>query len=380
MRTLARRWAALAVVVALVLVGQPATALVVPHQVHRPMPPVAPPPAVTAESWILYDDTYGIVLAAHEADTPRPMASTTKIMTAIVALEHETPGQEVTVSERAAAVGEAEIGLVAGERLPVDQLITAFLVRSANDAAMAVAEAIGGTVEGFVRLMNEEAERLGLEHTAFVNPHGLDAPGHHTTARELLEMSLAAMSLPTFPERVATERFRIPDAPDGTVRVAETTNLLLDEYPGAIGVKTGYTSKAGLVLVAAAERDGRRLYAVVMGSDGPRAHFRDATALLDHGFADYGIVPLVLSDTPLVLANDVGPELVRREADVRTLVHLASRGLLGVPIPAPEPAPAAPTTPETPTTVEPSAGEPAPALPGLDAAFRWFFGGDGGTR
>ena len=340
--------------------------------VARPLPPVEPPPTVTAESWILYDESWGAVLGSFDADEPRAMASTTKIMTGLVAIENLTPGLEVEISERAAGVGEAEVGLVPGEVLPVDQLITALLVRSANDAALAVAEAIGGSVEGFVRMMNDRAAELGLEQTSFANPHGLDADGHHTSARDLLRLTVAAMETPTFAERVATRRFRLPDAPDGTERIAEATNRLLFDDPGAIGVKTGFTARAGLVLVAAAERDGRMLYAVVMGSDPPGGHFADATALLDHGFEDFRMLELVMegSSTPDPLDGlDTGQGALAREAAAHALVHLGAAGLLGIEAPETEPV-------EEPESEPPPTATTTPPLPGPGEVLRWFFGED----
>jgi len=250
------------------------------------------PPQVSAQSWILYDDTFGEVLGEHSADLARPMASTTKIMTALVALENGDLDQPITVTQDAVDVGEAEVGLVAGETLTLRQLLTSMLVRSGNDTAVAVAQGIGGTVASFVRMMNDKAQEMGLENTHFANPHGLDEEGHYTSARDLLTMARVAMENPVFSTAVRTQTVRLPDAPDGTIRVVRTTNSLLGSYPGAIGVKTGYTGLAGHVLVAAAERDGRRLYAVVMGSTDA---FTDATALLDYGFAEFGVIPVIMS-------------------------------------------------------------------------------------
>lgn len=278
-------------VVAAALVASPPAAA-------RPLvttPPPGPvqgggPPSVTAQGWILYDDTFGLVLAAYQADTPRPMASTTKIMTALLALESGNLERPIPVTEQATEVGESEIGLEAGEIWPLSQLITALLVRSANDAAMAIAEALGGDVSGFVDLMNWRAAELGLSNTHFANPHGLDEPGHYSTPRDLLTLTLKAMEYPEFAEAVSSRRIRFSDAPDGTPRVAENTNRLLTDYPGAIGVKTGYTGRAGEVLVGAAERNGRRLYAVVMGSED---RLRDVAALLDYGFDGYPLLTVV---------------------------------------------------------------------------------------
>lgn len=250
------------------------------------------PPQVTAKSWILYDDTFDQVLDEHDADTRRSMASTTKIMTALVALQYGNLDDEVTISQRAADVGEAEAGLVAGEVLTLRELLTAMLVRSANDAAVAVAEGVGGSVQAFVDLMNAKAQELGLENTHYENPHGLDAIGHFTTARDLLTLAKTAMQNPLFATLVRIQTVRLPDAPNGTQRIIHTTNELLGSYEGAIGVKTGYTDAAGHVLVAAAERNKRRLYAVVMGSTDS---FGDAAALLDYGFSEFGIVDVIMS-------------------------------------------------------------------------------------
>ncbi|NIA24677.1 MAG: D-alanyl-D-alanine carboxypeptidase [Gammaproteobacteria bacterium] len=249
------------------------------------------PPDVTAEAWILYDDTFDRVLAEHNADERRAMASTTKIMTALVALDQGNLDDPIRISARAAGVGEAEADLVEGEVWTLRDLLTALLVRSANDAAIAVAEGVGGSVEDFVVLMNDKAHDLGLENTQFVNPHGLDVPGHFTSARDLLTMTRAAMKNPLFATLVHTQTARLPDAPDGTQRIVHNTNQLLDIYPGAIGVKTGYTGNAGHVLVAGAENSGRRLYAVVMGSTDS---FGDATALLDYGLAEFGVIEVIM--------------------------------------------------------------------------------------
>ena len=264
-----------------------------------PQPPLhglaaGDPPAVTAAAWLVYDDTFGVELGASNADEERAMASTTKMMTALIALESARLDDLVEISDRAAAVGEAEIGLHPGELFTMEQLIAVMLVRSANDAAMAVAEHIGNSVEGFVDLMNERASELDLRHTSFENPHGLDGDNHYSSARDLLQIALAAMKHDAFAAAVLAQEYPLPDDPEGRSRVAETTNHLLTEgYDGVIGVKTGFTGDAGLTFVAAAERDGRRLYAVVLGSTGSGAHFADAQSLLDWGFEEFRLVQVV---------------------------------------------------------------------------------------
>ncbi|MGH9168206.1 MAG: D-alanyl-D-alanine carboxypeptidase family protein, partial [Acidimicrobiia bacterium] len=203
-------------------------------------------PEVSASSWILYDQGFDRELGSLNPHERRAIASTTKMMTALVVLERASLGELVTVSEEAAGVGEAEIGLVAGEVLTVGDLLVALLIDSANDAAVALAEHVGGSEEGFVALMNETARRLGLADTHFANPHGLDDPGHYSTARDLLAIALAGMENPTFADLVGTRRAPFPSTPDGGEREALTTNTLLRSYPGTFGVKTGFTDEAGL--------------------------------------------------------------------------------------------------------------------------------------
>lgn len=324
--------------------------------------PQAPAPTVSAPGWILYDDTNGVVLDGRAVDEPRPMASTTKIMTGLLALESGMMSDTVVVSERAGEVGESEIGLIAGERIPMEMLVHALLIRSANDAAVAVAEHLGGSVEGFVAMMNERAAELGLEHTSFENPHGLDAPDHYTSPRDLLQLTLAAMALDGFEEIVSMGRYRVTDAPDGEARVAVATNQLLNTYRGAFGVKTGFTFQAGLVLVAGAERDGRRLYVVVMGSDGPGAHFTDAARLLDHGYEDLAIFDSLARGTPFRLAS-------RERAELTELAHL--QAMVFVAALRPTALPAAP-----PEVVVPEPEEVLQAdLPGIGDALGWLVGG-----
>lgn len=367
-----RRLLVAVVALALVVSAAPAAGAGVPATVP-PVDgfPVPSPPEVGAETWVLFDDTYGVVLGAEGADVERALASTTKIMTALVALEEGDLDSQVAVSARAAGIGEAEIGLVPGERLPLKALVAALLVRSANDAAVATAEAVGGSVEGFVGMMNDKAEELGLEHTSFANPHGLDAPGHYSSAADLLTLARVAMENPEFAEMVAARKVALRDAPDGTRRVAKTTNGLFERMDGVIGVKTGFTSRAALVMVAAAERDGRRLYAVVMGSKGRGGHFDDAQALLEYGFESFGVVPVIVAGEPYATLRTSSTEKrLTAAASVEALVHLSGarideprlavegdRAVISVDAPEAQ-------------SVELDRREPDP-LPGVEDAFGW---------
>jgi D-alanyl-D-alanine carboxypeptidase (penicillin-binding protein 5/6) len=307
-----------------VLAAMPAEAASVPLD---PLPPrpgrlVAPAPDVSAPSWVLFDETADWLIASNEPDVRRPLASTTKMMTALIAAERSSLDEMVTVSARAADAGEAEVGLVAGEVVRMSDLVSAILIRSANDAAAAIAEHVGGTVEGFADLMNEKAVEMGLTNSHFVNPHGLDAPDHYSSAADLLEMARAILANPQLAAMVQSTSIDFPAAPDGTLRGGPTTNSLLESYDGAIGVKTGFTLQASLVLAAAAERQGRRLLVVVMGSEGAGGHFADAAALLDYGFSEGSIQP-----SPEKALAGVR---LQQAARIETLAWLAASGLLTV--------------------------------------------------
>ena len=373
-------WAAL--LLAASLLAAPAVEAVLPPADGLDAPP---PPELTAEAWILYDDFYRRVLAEHQADQRRSVASTTKIMTALVVLEEaDDLGSPVNVSENATLIGESEVDLVPGEEgWTVEDMLAALLVRSANDAAVALAEHTAGSVESFAFLMNSKAVEMGLPNTNFVNPHGLDRRGHYSSARDLLDMALAGMEDERFARLVRTRSASLPAAPGGEPRLVLNSNQLLADYPGAIGVKTGYTDGAALTLVAAAERGGRRLYAVVLGSTG---HFADAAALLDYGFEEF--TPATLTPVggaerrPLMMGLlDLGPE---EQEDGFELFLAPAPGGAEAPAdtaPAPEEEPRAPAPAEA--AVEPAEPAPPPEtvilrelerrpdLPGLGDALAW---------
>jgi D-alanyl-D-alanine carboxypeptidase (penicillin-binding protein 5/6) len=341
-----------ALALALALIGPAAPVLAAPFTYPAPVQqtfPTTSPPGITAAAWILYDESSDTVIAEWNADEERAMASVTKIMTGLLAIERSEPDEMVTVSQRAADTGEKEIDLVPGETVPMDALFKALMIHSANDAATAIAEHISGSVEAFVNDMNQRAADLGLTHTSFANPHGLDAPGHYTTARDLLELGRIAMELPEFTEVVKAKKLVFPPAPDGTPRTGSSTNLLLSSYPGSLGLKTGFTAQALLTYVAAAEREGRRLYAVLLGSDGDRAHFADATALFDYGFERLGFFGDASTGAPYaaILANHE-PDPVVSLANIETYLHLAGQGLM---LESPAPLRALPE-PEPPPIVE----------------------------
>ncbi|MCS7173860.1 MAG: D-alanyl-D-alanine carboxypeptidase [Armatimonadetes bacterium] len=241
------------------------------------------PPQVEATAFVLLEERTGQILLARNPNLPRPPASTTKILTALLVLENLPLDRMVTISERAAAQREgSSIGLEVGERRTVRELVYALLVKSANDAAVALAEAVDGSVERFVQRMNARARALGARNTHFVNPHGLHHPDHYTTASDLAHLARASLQNPVFREIVRTRVYEFP-GPQGPLRFL-SGNRLLGHYPGADGVKTGWTAQSGRCLVASATRNGRRLIAVLLNA--PQV-FRDAARLLDYGFEEF---------------------------------------------------------------------------------------------
>jgi serine-type D-Ala-D-Ala carboxypeptidase (penicillin-binding protein 5/6) len=245
------------------------------------------PPPVKAKA-VVVADSDGTVLYSLNADQRRAIASITKIMTAILTLEHTRPDREVRVTGSAPGVGESTFNLQLGERLRVRQLLTAALVQSANDAAWALAAYVGhGSVKRFVHLMNERADALGLTNTHYARPDGLDAKGGYSTALDTLTIAREAMKQPLFRKIVRTKAGVVAG------RRLYVWNDLLRTYPGAIGVKTGHTDKAGWSEVAAAKQDGKVLYTVVLGSPSRTRRNKDLAALLDWGFAHYARLRII---------------------------------------------------------------------------------------
>ena len=242
-------------------------------------------PELDARAAMLVDNASGQVLFARREHERLPPASTTKLMTALLAVETGRYFDRVTV-EPADLVGGSRMGLVAGETLSVRELLDGLLVASGNDAANALARHFGARLRGpggpvarFVAGMNARADSLGLRNTAFRNPEGFDMSGHYSSAADLATLAQAALRQPVIAQIVGTPAVTIT----GRQRTytLRTTNRLLAAYPGTLGVKTGTTDAAGECLIALVERDGRRLLAVVLGSDD---RYADTTALLDWGF------------------------------------------------------------------------------------------------
>jgi len=304
------------------------------------------PSQVGAPSWILYDTLTDRVLSSRAEDERRWIASITKIMTALLAIELGDFDDQVVVTQAAAETIGQSLGLVTGEMIGLGALVKAALIFSANDAAAAIADHLGGGQDGFAALMNQRAEELGMANTHFVNPHGIDRPGHYSTARDLLTLARFAMENPEFAAIVGSRGVVLPDAPDGTRRMAKATNWMLGRYEGATGIKTGSTPRSGLTFVGSAERDGRRLFVVILGAGGNRGQFAAAQALFDYGFGRLGIYATVLNGVPYrSVMTDPGPSPLLTMAGAETLLHLASLGLALeepsplIALPEPEPPP-----------------------------------------
>jgi len=243
------------------------------------------PPAVQAEAYLVQNATTGEVLAGFDERERLPIASITKLMTVLVTLEHAELDDVVTVSRRAAAVGESSIALGVGEQITVRGLIQAALIQSANDAANALAAHVGGgSIPRFVIQMNTRARELGLTDTHFANPDGLDAPGHVSSARDVTKLARVAMRKPFIRETVGTVQTSVAG------RRLVNWNDLLSTFPRVIGVKTGHTNGAGWSEVAAARGPGVTIYATLLGGATRAGRNEDLAELLAWGLARYRTV------------------------------------------------------------------------------------------
>jgi len=250
------------------------------------------PPQVTAAAAVVMDAASGQVVYEKNSHAHRANASTTKMMTALLALENAKLDDVVTAGPDV-KVEPTIIGLDPGDQLTVEQLLYGLLLPSGNDAAIALAEYVGGSIPRFAAMMNAKAAQLGMKDSHFVTPNGLDAEGHYSSAYDLALLARAAMQNPVFEKIVATKEYRVT----GPVKwVFKNNNRMLDSYPGADGIKTGYTDNAGRCLVSSATRKGRRAIAVVLDSVDL---WGDSSALLDYFFASYSWETLRVADVPL---------------------------------------------------------------------------------
>ncbi len=259
-------------------------------------------PSVSAASYILMDAASGEVLSEGNAHVRRPMASTTKIMTALVILEALPLDTVVTVPREAVGVEGSSIYLYEGEQITVQTLLYALLLSSANDAAVALALACDKNVAAFAARMNEKAAELGLSNTHFCNPNGLHEEAHYTTAYDLARLTCAALANDTFAKIVQTKRYTAPQNGTDATRLFLNHNRLLRTLDGAVGVKTGFTRAAGRCLVSATTREGLTLVAVTLHAPND---WRDHTALHEWGHHNFAVFS---PDVPLLSLPVVGGE------------------------------------------------------------------------
>lgn len=265
-----------------------ATATLKPSPTATSIPP-PPAPSIQADAAILVNTSDGAVLYKQNIDAQLPMASTTKLMTALLALQYGKLDQQITVGADAVAAGSGEnsrMGISRGETLSLRDLLYGLMLPSGDDAAVAIADGISGNQQSFVALMNARAQALGLTHTHYANPHGLDAPGHYTSASDLVKLAEIDMRNSFFDTIVATQEYVIPATAQHNAYDLHNTDLLLGSYNGAEGIKTGTTGNAGACLVFAALRNDANLIGVVLGAPDDSTRYSDARALLDWGFTD----------------------------------------------------------------------------------------------
>jgi D-alanyl-D-alanine carboxypeptidase (penicillin-binding protein 5/6) len=261
---------------------------------------------ITGQAAVLMEMHSGKILWQRNKDLPLAPASTTKILTALIALERSRPTDIAIVPAQATSSSGGSANLQKNEKLTVEQLVSAMLMGSANDAAITLATHTGGSLAKFIVMMNDRARALGALHSNFHNPTGVSQKGHVTTARDLAIIARAALANSLFQRIVATKSLAWKSAKwEGEMK---NSNLLLDTYPGAIGVKTGQTREAGYCLVAAATRAGKTLIAVILKST-EKAVWQDATTLLDHGYRNFAAISLVEPDKTILTSKVAGKKI-----------------------------------------------------------------------
>lgn len=264
--------------------------------------------SVSANSAVLIEASTGNIIFEKAAFEKRSMASTTKIMTAIIAIEHADLSKQISISSKAVGIEGSSIYLKTGESLTLENLVYALMLESANDAAAAIAVHIGGSIENFAVMMNEKAKELGLTDTHFTNPHGLDHEDHYTTAYDLAMLTAYALKNETFAKIVSTYKSTIPLYGNEGTRYLLNHNKMLKLYSDSIGVKTGFTKKSGRCLVSAAKRDGVTLIAVTLSAPDD---WNDHKAMLNYGFTKYEYVTLAEPGTIKYTIPVVGGEITK---------------------------------------------------------------------
>ena len=291
--------------------------------------------AVSANSAILMDVQSGRILYKKNEHDRSLIASTTKIMTALVVCEHCNVLDRMTIPQEAVGIEGSSLYLKEGEILTIQELLYGMMLRSGNDAATALAIYCGGTIEGFAELMNDTARKLGMKDSHFVNPHGLDSPDHYSTAHDLAILAAYAMQNPIFQKTVSAKSIQIGE------RYITNHNKLLWRFSGADGVKTGYTKAAGRILVSSAVREGRRLVAVTINASDD---WNDHVTMLESGFREYTADSIItrgqfVAETEIVSGTESSVDLLADASfsyplrkDEKVTVQVRNRGLVYAPI------------------------------------------------
>jgi D-alanyl-D-alanine carboxypeptidase len=306
--------------------------LIVPYNGYAAAQTDVWPPAISAAGAVIIDAASGRVLAQHNMNDQLPMASTTKIMTALVVLENASLDDVVEITPQMCGIEGSSIYLKAGEHLSVYELLCGLLLRSGNDAATALAIYTAGSQEAFVEMMNRRAQELGLENTRFQNPHGLPDPQHYTTALELARIAAEAMKNPVFAQIVATQKAQIPWEGEPWDRVLTNKNKILTMVEGGNGIKTGYTKAAGRCLVGAAKRDGMQLIMVTLGC---ADDFNSQKQWFDAAFDRYDPVTFLTAGEPVArVPAALGAVTVTTAQDVVVAAAVGERLSMVVHLPA----------------------------------------------
>ena len=237
---------------------------------------------------LIYDRASGRILYEKNGNKQTPMASTTKIMTAIVVLENANLKDTVTIDSKAAGIGGSRLGLKKNDKITVNDLLYGLMLRSGNDAAIALATYVGGSTEGFAEMMNNKAKELGLTNSHFVVPHGLDNEGHYTTAYELAKMADYALKIDKFKEIVSTKSTTI--CINGYFKAINNTNQLLGSVAGVYGVKTGFTNGAGRCLVSSCKRDDLDIITVIIGANTTKQRTADTIKLIQYAYKNFEVI------------------------------------------------------------------------------------------
>ncbi len=245
---------------------------------------------LNARVGLIFDRNSKTILYEKNGLKQVPMASTTKIMTSIVVLENANLSDIVTISKKAAGTGGSRLGLKVNDKITVHDLLYGLMLKSGNDAAVALAEHVGGGIEQFAELMNKKANEMGLVNSHFVTPHGLDQEKHYTTAYELAYMADYALNIPKFREIVSSKSYNITI--NARSNLIGNTNELLGNLSGVYGVKTGFTNGAGRCLVTACKRDNLDIITVVLGADTKKIRTSDSIKLIEYAYKNYQVIDI----------------------------------------------------------------------------------------